>query len=503
MFQSVLKKRKNPIFNIVGWFLLTVATLALAFLGLTSGTSLFSTGGAAAEVNSKIIAMADVQEQVEFQIEQRRGGGALTAPQRKSLENRVLDGLIKRELILQAAADNHIYVSDNEILDVLTKYPAFQEDGRFSKSAYKRAFQQYQSRGINIEERIRNDILVRKIQTLFQSSLSQIGLEKEKEDLINNTKVNIRFLVVDNEQSLNPSAISGREVKSFLEDAESMKKVEEYYNGKKTSEFTTPEKVRASIILIKAPEDDMKKSSEALDKIQKIKEELKDADFGALAKKYSEDPISKSKDGDLGYFEKGSFDPKVESAAFSMKVGEVSDFIKSEQGYNIIKLTDRIAPKELPLDAGLKDKIARRLLVKTKSEALVGEITESVKSGDKKAVEGLARKAGLKWQETEFFNLGSTRIPKIGINQEFLAAAFSLKDKGQLHNEMVKAGPKSYVLSLVDRKIDAPKNDPLMQSPYFKELFTRARVDGVVNSWTDMLVEEAKVSKSPSFRELK
>lgn len=87
--------------------------------------------------------------------------------------------------------------------------------------------------------------------------------------------------------------------------------------------------VKASHILVK-------KRSQA----EKILEELKKgASFAKLAQKYSECP-SKKQGGDLGWFGRGKMVPGFEKAAFSLKKGELSDIVKTQFGYHIIKMND-------------------------------------------------------------------------------------------------------------------------------------------------------------------
>ena len=89
-------------------------------------------------------------------------------------------------------------------------------------------------------------------------------------------------------------------------------------------------KVRASHILVKT-------EAEAKD----ILEELKNgASFGDLAKDRSLCP-SKKRGGDLGFFSRGKMVREFEKAAFALKKGELSDVVKTQFGYHILKVTDR------------------------------------------------------------------------------------------------------------------------------------------------------------------
>lgn len=66
----------------------------------------------------------------------------------------------------------------------------------------------------------------------------------------------------------------------------------------------------------------------------------KNADFSALARQHSDDRLSAKIGGDLGYFNRGTFEPEFEKAVFAMKIGDTSEPIKSSYGYHIVKLDD-------------------------------------------------------------------------------------------------------------------------------------------------------------------
>jgi foldase protein PrsA len=118
------------------------------------------------------------------------------------------------------------------------------------------------------------------------------------------------------------------------------KELKEAYKAKK------PE-LKASHILVK----DEKTA-------QEVEKKLKDGeDFAKLAKEYSQDGSAQS-GGDLGYFKSGQMVAEFEEAAQKLKVGEISDPVKTQYGYHIIKLTDK---KEVPSFDKMKDELEQEV----------------------------------------------------------------------------------------------------------------------------------------------
>ena len=108
--------------------------------------------------------------------------------------------------------------------------------------------------------------------------------------------------------------------------------IKKYYD-EHSEEFMLPERWRASHILV-----------DTLKEAESVKKELDEgAVFVDLAKERSKDPTSKQ-GGDVGFFSKGQLLPEFEEESFKLKVGEISDIIKTQFGYHVIKLTDRKSP---------------------------------------------------------------------------------------------------------------------------------------------------------------
>ncbi|NWF88177.1 MAG: peptidylprolyl isomerase [Ignavibacteriaceae bacterium] len=99
------------------------------------------------------------------------------------------------------------------------------------------------------------------------------------------------------------------------------------------------------------------------------------ADFSELAAKYSEDPGSKDKGGDLGFFERRMMVREFDEAAFNLKVGEISNVVKSNFGFHIIKLTEK-AP--LPSLDDEKENL-KKIFKQTKYQEQYDKLIDSLK----------------------------------------------------------------------------------------------------------------------------
>lgn len=164
----------------------------------------------------------------------------------------------------------------------------------------------------------------------FTSALEQnnVSMDKIRED--------IEFYLLA-EKLIEPDiAITDEEMKTYFEENK--------------DSFDEKEQVKASHILVE---------DEATAK--KVKEELDSGkDFAELAKEYSTDTSNAADGGDLGYFSKGEMAEEFEKAAFEIEVNTVSNPVKTDFGYHIIKVSDKKAAKAATFEEH-KDKIKELL----------------------------------------------------------------------------------------------------------------------------------------------
>lgn len=148
------------------------------------------------------------------------------------------------------------------------------------------------------------------------------------------------------------SQISGKVV---VTDDEAKK----FYDSNK-AEFEEPDQVRASHILFLVKKDDsddvVKAKLEAAKKAEARAK--KGEDFSTLAKELSEEPGAKESGGDLNFFPKDQMVPEFADAAFSQKVGTISDPVRTQYGWHVIKVTDKKPAHTMSFDEVKKQLVA-------------------------------------------------------------------------------------------------------------------------------------------------
>lgn len=193
------------------------------------------------------------------------------------------------------------------------------------------------------------------IQELVNQKLMAIEYEKELE---NDADFNFELEQMK-ENFINQYAINKIMQEATVTDEE----VEKFYKDNE-EEFGESNMVKASHILV-----------ENLEEAKKIKSELDDgADFADLAQEYSSCP-SKDRGGDLGFFGKGAMVKEFEDAAFAMEVGEISEPVKTQFGYHIIKVTDKKVEPKQELKA-IMERLRQSLTKRKQQEVYVKKIND-------------------------------------------------------------------------------------------------------------------------------
>lgn len=152
--------------------------------------------------------------------------------------------------------------------------------------------------------------------------------------------------------------------------------IKDFYEQNKDA-FKRPAQIHARHILVKVDEDAGKKAwQKAHDKAVEIRQKaVKDGtDFAELAKKTSDGP-SKSRGGDLGWFGRGRMVPEFEEAAFALKKGEVSEPIRTQFGWHVVKKVDEREAGSIAYE-DVKAQLENKLRNQRVQEALQGLLSD-------------------------------------------------------------------------------------------------------------------------------
>ncbi len=370
--------------GILKWslFIVVVAFVVLyipSFLdNSTPGTA--ADADVVASVNGQTVTAGEYRQLYEQQLESLRqtyGGIDEKTLQQLGIGQRIISQLVNEAAMLAEAKRLGVGVSDAELRERLLRLPGFQQNGQFVGDAMYRQILEAQRpplRPAEFEAELRKELTAEKLQAAVTSWIHVSDADVDAEYRRRNEKVKLDFVSLTANQfragiaptdaeiaarfDANKSAYKipeKRRVKFLSIDAQALQaqmtvtpqEVEARYNANKAS-YSTPEQIQASHILFKTDgKNDAAQKKLAESVLAKIKA---GGDFAALAKQYSDDTDSKAKGGDLGYFGHGTMVKEFEDAAFALQPGQVSDLVKSQYGYHIIKVTGKKAAATKTLD---------------------------------------------------------------------------------------------------------------------------------------------------------
>jgi peptidyl-prolyl cis-trans isomerase C len=252
-----------------------------------------------ARVNGETIAKGEFEKAIKNV--EGRAGQPVPANERDRVYRGILDQLIAYRLLMQETRSRKIDVPEAEI------------DARVAQIR-----QQFPS----------EDVFK---QTLAQQNMS---VEQLREDAKGDMRV-AKMLETEVNAKI---AVQPQDVNTFYQ--------------QNPDKFQQGERVRASHILIRTPENaDAKAKETARAKADDLLKQAKSGkDFAELAKQNSQDPGSAVNGGDLGYFQQGQMVGAFERAAFALKPGDISDVVETPFGYHIIKVADKQASRAVPIE---------------------------------------------------------------------------------------------------------------------------------------------------------
>lgn len=453
----MLQALRDRVMGVLGWFVIGLITITFALFGLGSylqdHSQLY-----AARVNDVEIAPRELQMAYQNQrarMEQMLGDAfdpALINDQ--MLKQQALENLIGQELLLQAARADGMTVSDALLAARIHAVPAFQSDGRFDQERYQNLLAQQGLVPAGFEQDTRRLLTVEQLVSGISETAFVTDAEINLAYSLQNQKRSFEYLLVAAEPfeaTIEPDAadieayyakhserfVTPRRVRlSYVRlNADALGKtvdvsdaeIRQSYEQRKAS-LKTQEQRRASHILFQV---DVDADDDAVNKVRAQAESVLQqirggADFAKLAKQNSADPGSADKGGDLGYFSAGAMVPAFDKAVAALQVGQVSDLVKTQFGFHIIKLTD-IKASEMPTLEEVRAELVAQIKQRQIDDLFYDQLEQltNVSYENPDNLQAAADALGLEIKSTEWIDEGDGNAADIGKYPSVRAAAFS------------------------------------------------------------------------------
>jgi peptidyl-prolyl cis-trans isomerase D len=501
-----------------GWLKWSLGLVVLAFVVfyipdfLQNQTTLGAAPGEViAEVNGQELTAGEFQRRYATQVQAYRTayGANINAQMLKQLgiEQQILQQMVDEQAALAEAERQGIRVSDEELAQQIFAIPGLQENGRFvGEATYERILQSQNPpmTKSEFEENLRRSMMIDKLRAALTDWMAVSDAEIDREFKLRNEKVKLQIVALTADKFRSKVTVTDadvstyfdahkaeyrkgeqRKVKMLLLDREEARAkttvppadIQRAYNDNIT-QYQTPEQVRASHILLKTDgknEADVRKQAEEI-----LKQVKGGADFAELAKKVSEDDGSKANGGDLDYFARGRMVPEFETAAFALQPGQISDLVKSQFGFHIIKVIDKKAATTRSIEEVRPQIEAQLKSERAEQQIATRAIDLATRIKSPADLDKVAKEAGVQVVESGFF-AREDPVPGLGAAPQVASAAFELKDN-TVSPPIVS--PRGTVFVTV-----SGKRDPYV--PMLDEVKDRVREDVIRTRATDMSRQRA------------
>jgi peptidyl-prolyl cis-trans isomerase D len=443
-----------------------------------------------ATVAGQDVTVDEVQKTARRMIDQQFPRGGAQAQQLMPLfVGQAYEQLVNQKVMLAEARRMGLKATDDDVRDYLHQGELGQElfpNGQFVGES---AYQDFASRAgytiPQLEELVKEQILMDKLRALVTSGASVTEAEIRQAFEKQNTKVKFDYAVIKKDDILKTIKPTDAELKAFYErnkqtyvnsipEKRQLKYVvidnarlmaqtqvtqqdlERFYDQHR-DEFREPEQVNARQILIKKPlpgtdgKVDQKAVDQAHAKADDVLRQIKSGgNFADLAKKYSEDTDTAKSGGSLGWIKPSVFPvPSVAKAAQSLPKGGTSEVIDAGYAFVILHVDDRQEAHVKTLD-DVKAQIEPLIKQQKAAEATQREadrVLADSRSPDS-SLEKAAAAAGLQVITTDFVT-SKDALPGIGNDPQFMNAAFSQTPKAPPDQINVHAGYAIYQVTAV------------------------------------------------------
>jgi peptidyl-prolyl cis-trans isomerase D len=436
-------------------------------------------------------------------------GGSLPKElaQQLGIEQRALDFVVDRELVVQEARRRGLTVTDEELAAIIHSDPGFQTGGAFDRELYRERASQLAGTPGRFEAQLREDQLYQRMLASVEQTVKVSDAEVRAAWLREADRAALSFVLFPRAAFEAQAKPADAEVKAFADaNADAVKKFYE----ENAARFDVKRRVRVRHVLARvgpAGEDAArKKIEEAAARVKKGE------DFAAVVAAVSEDENTKARGGELGFVTEGLFDEAFAKAALALEAGQVSEPVRSASGWHLVKAEEVVPAKKVPLEAARLE-IARELLVKERAgkaaRARADAALAAARGGKPLAEQFPAEDAAKKTKavtvggkalvalETGTFTAGTEQLPRLGAVPALATDALAA-DRGAVLPKVYETPEGLVVAAVVARE----RPDPAAFETAGPGVRSRLRQEAgmqIVTAWIKALRDDAKIEVNPAL----
>jgi len=466
MLGAIRKKSKGWVaYLIVGLITVPFALFGIQeYMGGSSNPAVASVDGEDFSLNYYYQKLNIQQRNLQQQL-----GASYSAEIDNALRQTLIDSLINEKLLENFTNSMKLVTLDEEVHSLIQSNPVFQVDGVFSEERYIQllrlnnftplSYELEQSKTMSLDQIKRNLNNSSFLSTAQIEQLNDLASQqREVSFLVLNTEKYKDQIVVNQDQiseyfdNNKSNFIEGRKVQvDFVE--LSLDNIEQQINPdnetlqnlyiENEELYTNPEQRRAQHILLE-------EESNASAILKEIKE---GGDFSELAKIHSKDITTSEEGGDLGLFERELMVPEFDKAVFDMNVGDISEVVKTDYGYHIIKLNE-IQPSTLQSFEEVEGQLLA-LHKKNVNQKALYELEEELSNlAYEESIDVVSSQLDLELQTSDFFSEFSTEYDEVFVSTAFSDVVFK---NGENSDVIELSKDRFIVMSLANQQPERQK----------------------------------------------
>ncbi|HSH45856.1 MAG TPA: peptidylprolyl isomerase [Longimicrobiales bacterium] len=322
--------------------ILTVALLATASAPLM----LPAPAAAQSELVDRVVAVVGdsvvLESDILIEVERLRAAGRPIPPEGPQLDQlklEQLEAMVNELVIIHAAQRDSVEVFDDEIQAQVDDAMSEMERRVGGRQALERALEQ---EGLTLQS--------------YRDNMAQ-GIRRNA--------IRQRYMATV-QQERRPPPVTDDEIRAFFE-------------ARRNEIGTRPATIEFRQIVVSPQATDSARNA-ALAEAENVLSQLREGeDFEVLARRHSDDPGSRERGGDLGWFRAGRMVPEFERMAFSLRPGQISPIVESSFGFHIIRVDRVRGPERQARHILIRPEITDRDRARTRDRA--AEVAEALRSG--------------------------------------------------------------------------------------------------------------------------